>query len=125
MVAHIFAGVVGVVIAIAGAMKVVNSSQWQKDARAQNLWPVVYYLLPYIELLLGASLIVLNPSVYVLGLSTLLLLIFTVFLVAQIASKSTVPCACFGPRSRRAPSSRDVLRNLGLMALLFISAALS
>jgi hypothetical protein len=125
MLAHLLAAIVGIVIAVAGAMKLVNRAQWQQDARAQHLWPAVTHGLPIAELVIGALLIGLTPSAQVLGVATLLLLIFTAFLVAQIATKSQVPCACFGSRSRRPPSGRDVLRNLGLMMLLFISAALS
>ena len=125
MLAHLLAAFVGVIIAVAGAIKLVNRTQWQQDARAQHLWPLVAHGLPFAELLIGGLLVGLTPSAFVLGVATLLLLIFTAFLVAQIATKSQVPCACFGSRSRRPPSTRDVLRNLGLMALLFISAALS
>lgn len=125
MVSHLLAAFVGVVIAVAGAMKMVNRQQWMRDAQTQNLWPIVAHGLPFLELLLGALLIVVSPHPLILGTSTLLLFIFTTYLIAQIASKSQVPCACFGTRSVRPPSGRDVLRNLALMALLFISAAMS
>lgn len=125
MVAHLLAALVGSVIAVAGAIKVVNRDQWIRDAQAQHLWPVVTYTLPFLELVIGAFLIVLSPQPLVLGAATLLLLIFTAYLVAQIASKSVVPCACFGSRSSRPPSGRDVLRNLALMAMLFTAAALN
>lgn len=125
MIAHLLAACVGVVIAVAGAMKLVNREQWYLDARRQHLWPWVAHVLPGVELCIGALLIALSPSVLVLGMATLLLLIFTAFLVGQIATKSQVPCACFGSRSQRPPSLRDVGRNVGLMTVLFISAALS
>jgi len=125
MIARLCAAAVGVLIALAGAAKVTDYKQWKRDARAQNVWPVVAVVLPPIELLLGALLIVLAPSPEVLGAATLLLLVFTAFLLAQIASKSVVPCACFGSKSKRPPSMRDVARNLGMMALLFVAAALS
>ena len=125
MFAHLLAACVGVVIAVAGAMKLVDRTQWREDARGQHLWPVVTATLPFAELIIGALLIGLTPSALVLGIATLLLLVFTAFLVAQIATKSQVPCVCFGSRSRRPPRLGDVMRNLGLMAVLFISAALS
>lgn len=125
MLAHLLAACVGVTIALAGAIKLVNLDQWRQDARAQHLWPAVVHSLPIAELVIGALLIVLTPSAPMLGIATLLLLIFSAYLMAQIATKSQVPCACFGSRSRRPPSGRDVVRNVALMALLFISAALS
>lgn len=124
MIARICAAVVGALIAIAGATKVTDYRQWMQDAHAQHVWPIIATVLPPIELLLGALLVVLSPTPVVLGSATLLLLVFTAFLVAQIASKSTVPCACFGSKSKRPPSGRDVVRNLAMIALLFVAAAI-
>lgn len=124
MISRICAAVVGALIAVAGATKVTDYKHWLADAKAQHVWPIVAKLLPPTELLLGALLVVLAPNPTVLGAATLLLLIFTAFLAAQIASKSSVPCACFGSKSKRPPSGRDVLRNIAMMALLFIAAAL-
>ena len=125
MIARLCAAAVGVLIALAGAAKLTDYTQWKRDARAQNVWLIVAVVLPPLELLLGALLIVLSPTPEVLGMATLLLLIFTAFLLAQIATKSVVPCACFGSKSKRPPSMRDVARNLAMMALLFVAAALS
>jgi hypothetical protein len=125
MAARLFAAIVGVVIAVAGAGKITAWSQWRKDAQRQSLWPVVAIGLPPIELVLGALLMVLQPHPVVLGMATLMLVIFTAYLVVQVLSKSQVPCACFGSRHARPPSGRDVGRNLVLLALLFVSAALS
>jgi len=124
MISRICAALVGALIAIAGATKVTDYKQWLADAKAQHVWPFISRVLPPVELLLGALLVVLEPNPVVLGAATLLLLVFTAFLVAQIASKSAVPCACFGSKSKRPPSGRDVIRNIAMMALLFIAAAL-
>jgi hypothetical protein len=125
MIARLCAAAVGVLIALAGAAKVTDYNQWKRDARAQNVWPIVAVVLPPLELLLGALLIVMSPTPEVLGMATLLLLVFTAFLLAQIATKSVIPCACFGSKSKRPPSMRDVARNLAMMALLFVAAVLS
>jgi hypothetical protein len=125
MIARLCAAAVGVLIALAGAAKVTDYKQWKRDAHAQSVWPVVAVVLPPLELLLGALLIVLSPTPEVLGMATLLLLIFTAFLIAQIVTKSVVPCACFGSKSKRPPSMRDVGRNLAMMAMLFVAAVLS
>lgn len=122
---RIAAGLVGVVFLLAGASKAVNMTQWRQDARAQGVWNPVAVCIPFIELILGGCLLVLPVSPIVLGISTTLLLIFSVFLGVQVATGSKVPCACFGPRSRRAPSWRDVWRNIALMALLFFAAAIA
>ncbi len=125
MIAHICAAIVGVLIAIAGATKITDFQQWRKDADAQHVWPMIALVVPPLELLVGALLIVLTPQPTVLGAATLLLLVFSAFLVAQIASGSSTPCACFGSKSKRAPSQRDIARNIAMMALLFAAAVLS
>lgn len=125
MAARVFAAVVGVVIAVAGAGKITAWSQWRADAQRQSLWPVVAIGLPPVELVLGALLMVLQPHPFVLGMATLMLVIFTAYLAVQVLSKSQVPCACFGSRHTRPPSGKDIGRNLVLLAMLFVSAALS
>lgn len=125
MIERLLAAVVGLVILFAGAAKITGREEWKRQATAQSLWPIVVVVLPIAELVIGASLLVLPPNAFVLGIATLLLLIFTVFLFVMVATKSQVPCACFGARSTRPPSWRDVVRNLLLMLALFVAAALS
>ena len=124
MISRLLAVLVGVVILFAGATKLTGFTQWKSDARTQGLWPAVAYALPVIELTIGALLIVLTPTPLVLGLASLLVLIFTVYLVVLVASGSTVPCACFGAKFSRPPSGRDILRNCAMLIALFVSAAL-
>lgn len=124
MISHLLAAAVGVIIALAGANKTVGFGQWRDDARSQGIWPVIAVPLPAVELVLGCLLVVLRPNPLTLGAATLLLLIFTAYLAVQVMSRSEVPCACFGSRSRRAPSARDVMRNLVMIAVLFAAAAL-
>ena len=125
MLARLCAAIVGAVLAYAGANKITAFRQWQQDAKRQNVPALIANVLPLLELAIGAALAVLKPQPAVLGFATLLLLVFTVYLSAQVIGKSQVPCACFGARVVRAPSWRDVVRNLILIALLFTSAALS
>ena len=125
VIARICAALVGAVLALAGASKVTSWNQWRANARQQHLWTAVAVGLPVLELVLGAALVVLKPAATVLGLATLLLVVFTSFLALQVTIKSQVPCACFGAHVNRPPSWRDVVRNLGLIALMFTAAALS
>lgn len=124
MVPHVLAAVVGAVIAMAGANKVAGFARWRADARSQGIWDVIAVPLPAVELLLGCLLVVLRPHPLTLGAATLLLLVFTSYLVVRVASRSTVPCACFGSLSRRPPGARDVLRNLVMIGVLVVAAAL-
>ena len=125
IIARVCAAVVGATLALAGAGKFTSWNQWLSNARRQHLWKFVAVSLPAIELVLGAALLVLQPVPIVLGLATLLLVVFTSFLAMQVLTKSQVPCACFGAHVNRPPSWRDVVRNLVLIALMFTAAALS
>lgn len=124
MLAWLCAAVVGCVLSYAGASKFTNWESWLASARAQGVWKVIAYVIPGIELLLGALLVVVPSVVEVLGLATVLLLIFTVYLGVRVATGSQIPCACFGSRVTTPPSWKDVSRNFGLILLLVISAAL-
>lgn len=119
------AAAVGAVLALAGANKITAWKQWRDNAARQHLWTAVAFVVPMLELGLGAALIVLQPAPVTLGLATLLLVVFTSFLAMQVLAKSEVPCACFGARSNKPPTRRDVLRNLLMIAVLFLSASLS
>ena len=125
VVARLLAATVGVVVALAGANKVTDPQPWRAAVRAQGLPRAVAHAVPPAELLLGVCLVVLPVNAVVLGLTTLLLLVFSVFLAVQIAGKSDVPCACFGSRSARPPRGADVLRNVVLMAALLGAAVLA
>lgn len=125
MIPRLCAALVGVVLAFAGANKITAWKQWREDAHRQSVPKLIAIGLPGVELLIGASLVVLEPQPLTLGIATLLLLIFTVYLAVQIAGKSVVPCACFGARSVRPPAWRDVARNIALMSFLFLAAGLS
>lgn len=122
MVSRILAAMVGATLAVAGASKLLDFRGWMRDARAQAVWPVVAAVVPPAEIVIGAALVALEPTPLALGSATLLLLVFTAFLVASIAAGSTVPCACFGSVRRRPPSWRDVGRNVALLAALFVAA---
>ena len=120
----LMAASVGAAFAWAGANKVTDMQSWHAAARAQSLPRAVATVVPVVEVLLGSALVVMRPTAPALGAATVLLLVFTAFLVVQVASGSTVPCACFGARAARPPSGRDVARNLLMIAALVASAAL-
>ena len=125
MIARLLAGLVGALLALAGARKATDWSAWMSAARAQSVWKPVAVALPALELVLGACMVVLPVSAPVMGAVTLLLVVFTVFLVVQVATGSMVPCACFGSHVPRPPSWIDILRNLAMVAALVVAAALA
>lgn len=125
MTARVLAGLVGAVLAYAGAAKLVSWSAWRSGVAMGSMSVPVRVGVPAAELILGAWLVVFEPSPLPLGLATLLLVVFTVYLSARVLSGSRAPCACFGATVSRPPAWRDVARNLLLVAALFAAAALS
>lgn len=123
MFSHVAAALVGAVLAYAGARKLTAFDAWLVSARLQDVAKVVAILVPPVELILGALLVAFGPQILTLALSTLLLLAFTAFLMANIIAKNTAPCACFGSASTKPARWRDVARNLALITLLVLSAA--
>ena len=120
----LMAAAVGAAFAWAGANKITDMRSWHAAARAQSLPRPVATAVPVVEVLLGSALVVTTPTVATLGAATVLLVVFTAFLVVQVGTGSTVPCACFGVRAARPPSGRDVARNIVMIAALTVSAAL-
>lgn len=121
---HAASALVGAVLAYAGARKMLDPRAWFASASAQGLRHAIAAPVPFVELVIGACLVGLGPQLWSLSSATLLLTVFTVFLVVQVTTGSKVPCACFGAASRRPPRWSDVVRNLCLVGLLVVSAAL-
>ncbi|MSO59055.1 MAG: hypothetical protein EXQ63_01860 [Ilumatobacteraceae bacterium] len=121
---RVLAAVVGAVFAVAGAQKILGWDQWITDARAEGVKRPLAACIPLTELGLGVLLTAFELSSVVLGISTALLMVFTIFLAASIRSGSQQPCACFGSRVRRPPSAKDLGRNVVLMSLLVAAAVI-
>lgn len=120
---RIAALVVGVVLCWAGASKLADSRAWRASAARHGLPATVAFTLPWAELGLGAVLVGSPPMVWSLAASTVLLVVFTAYLVVQVMIGATEPCACFGSRSVGPPRWRDVARNVALIGALVLAAA--
>jgi hypothetical protein len=111
------------VLCWAGAAKITDRQGWRLSAARHGLPAPVARALPWTELSLGAVLIGTRPMVWSLASATVLLLVFTAYLVVQVGRGANEPCACFGSRMVRPPRWRDVARNIALIALLVTAAA--
>lgn len=122
--ARVLAAAVGAVLSYAGARKLVDLRAWMRSARRQSVPSVVAATIPAAEIVLGAALVGRGPEIWSLAGSTVLLTVFTSFVVVQVLRGSVAPCACFGAATARPPRWLDVMRNLALIGLLTASAAL-
>jgi len=123
IVGRIAAAAVGALLCWAGASKFADVRAWRASAARHGLPGPIAVVLPWSELALGAVLVTVTPMVWSLAAATVLLLVFTAYLVVQVGRGSTEPCACFGARSVRPPRWRDVARNLAMIAALVLAAA--
>lgn len=123
VVSRLCAGAVGAVFAVAAASKFLEWRGWRTDATALGVPAVIAACVPPTEIALGVALIAAPVNVVVLGIATAVLLVFTTFVAVSVMAGRQAPCACFGARSRRTMSWRDVARNVSLIALLVIAAS--
>ena len=112
----------GAVLLLSGALKVVGRPVWRAQADSLGVPRAVAAVVPFVELVLGALLVVnvwRRPAAVLAGL---LLVGFTVFIVRLLRRGSRAPCACFGSLSRSELGWSAVVRNLVLIALAVVAA---
>ena len=58
-----------------------------------------------------------------LGAAAVMLMAFTGLLAVHLRRDNRPPCACFGGASQRPVGARDIVRNILLLALVFVAIA--
>lgn len=116
---------VGIVWIVAGAQKVGDPSGFVRATRAYDATPewltkAIGYGLPYLEMTLGALLLVGFATQLAAALSALLFVVFVVG-IAQASSRGiSLDCGCFGGGGKLAAGQHtsyttDILRDVGLL----------
>jgi uncharacterized membrane protein YphA (DoxX/SURF4 family) len=123
-VAIVCAVVVGVVFLVAGVAKLAGHDRWRADAAAMRVPSWLVVPLPFVEVALGALLVAQLWRPVVAAVAALVLLVFTMALIARIAAGDPPSCACFGGWSRRPIGSVDVVRNVTLIVIAMTAALL-
>lgn len=113
--------VVGLVLLISGASKLVSPG-WPLQAADLGVPTWVARLVPPVELVLGALLVVGVAQPWAPWLAVVLLVAFTTLLVLRLAQGRRPPCACFGRLSQRPIGWWSVARNVVLVALAVVAA---
>jgi uncharacterized membrane protein YphA (DoxX/SURF4 family) len=113
--------IVGVAFVVAGASKVAAGEQWPATAREMEAPAITIPFVPWVELVIGASLVaqlaVPVPAIAALGL----LVAFTALIVIRLLGDDRPPCACFGSWSAEPIGRIHVIRNAILMALAVVA----
>ena len=113
--------ILGGVMCIAGGSKVAMGKRWPVEAESLGAPKAIAPIVPWVEIALGALLIVqLKPEV-VGSLSLVLLVTFTLLIVRQLQKGHRPVCACFGSWSSKPLSGKHVARNAGFIALALIA----
>jgi len=113
--------ILGGVMCVAGGSKIAMGNRWPVEAKALGAPKVIAPFVPWIEIALGALLIVqLKPEV-VGALSVALLVAFTLLIMRQLQIGHRPVCACFGSWSSKPLSWQHVARNAGFIALAVIA----
>ena len=118
--------ILGIVLLVAGALKVPNLPKSAMAVRAYELLPIpianfLGYTLPWIEIGLGLLLIV-GVTVKISGaLGGLTMLAFIIAIAQAWARGLSIDCGCFGGGGAIDPEDTkylsEIIRDIGLMAL--------
>jgi hypothetical protein len=113
--------ILGGVMCIAGGSKVAMGKRWPVEAQALGAPKAIAPIVPWIEIALGALLIVQIEPEVVGALSLALLVTFTMLIMRQLQKGHRPVCACFGSWSSKPLSGNHVARNVGFIALALIA----
>ncbi|MEO7442054.1 MAG: MauE/DoxX family redox-associated membrane protein [Acidimicrobiales bacterium] len=113
---------VGVVLLVAGAAKL-GQPAWRATAATFGAPGWLAPVLPWVELSLGAALLVGLGRPWTAWGALALLAVFTVIVAQRLRRGDRVPCGCFGEASPAPVGLQTLARNL-LLCLLALVAAL-
>jgi len=106
---------------VAGGSKLAAGTSWPEQARGLGAPGVVIPVLPWLEVALGAILVVQVASVAA-GMAALgLLASFTMLIVRRLSLGEHPPCACFGAWSAAPLGWGHVVRNAVLAVLAVVT----
>ena len=122
MVATIAAVIVGATFVVSGVAKLARPLVWRAQAAALGAPARPASVLPVVEVVLGAVLIVQWQRTATAIVAALILAGFTGLLGLRIRQGRRPPCACFGSLSTAPIGWRHLLRNTALFSLAVVAA---
>lgn len=113
---------VAAVLLVAGVTKVAEPGEWRSQSSGLGVRWWLARLVPFVELVLGALLLVQVQRHVVAWCAVVLFAAFTALLVVRLAQGRRPPCACFGSLSAQPIGPMHVVRN-GVFIVLAVLAA--
>jgi uncharacterized membrane protein YphA (DoxX/SURF4 family) len=121
--AVVAAVVLGAVFVVAGGSKLAAASAWRAQATGLGVAPAVAAVVPWIELAVGALLIVQIGEPWPAVAALVLLVAFSLLIAVHLARGRRPPCACFGALSARPIGPGHLARNAIFAALAVVALA--
>lgn len=112
------------VLLVAGVSKLAQPAQWRSQSQGLGAPLPVAMVMPYVELGLGALLLVQFQRHVVAWLAVALFASFTGLLALRLAQGRRPPCACFGSLSSKPIGPGHLVRNAIFIGLALLAATL-
>ncbi len=109
--------IVGLVFLLAGASKIAAGPEWPVQARGLGAPSFAISVVPWIEIAIGAVLVVQVARRPAALAATAMLIAFTLLILMKIAQGRRPSCACFGAWSAKPLGVGHVVRNSVLIVL--------
>jgi uncharacterized membrane protein YphA (DoxX/SURF4 family) len=111
----------GLVFLVSGSSKVAAGPAWPEQARGLGAPEAVVPVLPWVEIALGAVLVMQLGEPIAVVIAFVLLAAFTGLIVRRLMEGQHPACACFGAWSTKPLGAGHVVRNVGFMVLAVVS----
>lgn len=112
------------VLLLAGVSKVAQPAMWRAQAVGFGVPQLLATVTPFVEMGLGALLLVQMQRHVVAWLAVVVFAVFTALLVLRLAQGKRPPCACFGSLSSKPIGPGHLLRNAVFIGLAVLAATL-
>ena len=121
--ATVAAVVLGLAFLLAGGSKLASGPAWPQQARELGAPSFVVPVLPWLEVVIGAALVVQLGEPVPASAALVLLVAFSVLIAVRLAQGRRPVCACFGAWSATPIGPTHLIRNGALIALGVIALA--
>lgn len=111
----------GLAFVVAGGSKLASGAAWPVQAAGLGAPRLMIPVLPWLELVIGAALIVQLGEPIPAVLAILLLIAFTLLIASRLHEGKRPECACFGAWSAKPIGPAHIARNVLLLMLGMLS----
>lgn len=113
----------GAAFLVAGGSKLAAGPEWAAQAHGLRAPTIAIPVLPWLELVVGAALVVQLAQPFAAIVALVLLIAFSALIGLRLREGEHPPCACFGAWSAKPIGATHLIRNgalaaLGVLALL-------